>query len=332
MAFRDFSLYSTIADFAALAPRISGTISAISSSTIIFLIFRSQPRLSTIYHRIMFGMSFADIMASTAMSLTTLPMPRNDDPVWNRKDYGSYNGETFWSDQTKIGNEQTCTVQGFFFSTGISIMFAYNGMLCFYYACAIAFRMHEKDIRKKVEPFLHGVPLVLGLCPAIPAFMYHFYTPITNDAWCTMRVKHVDTAPVSMFIFRYLPASIGGLVVLIVISLCLVIWRVRKNGKLLKEMVDHNDIQVEERVTAAHQNTKLIIFQSLAYIGALLVTLAFPLVRIMMGVDGYWNFTDKEAAVYVLMGKFMVVLVPLQGFFNLIIFLWHKGKGNRAKT
>jgi len=280
----------------------------------------------------MFGMSFADIMASTAMSLTTLPMPRNDDPVWNRKGYGSYNGETFWSDQTKIGNEQTCAVQGFFFSTGISIMFAYNGMLCFYYACAIAFRMHEKDIRKKVEPFLHGVPLVLGLCPAIPAFMYHFYTPITNDAWCTMRVKHVDTAPVSMFIFRYLPASIGGLVVLIVISLCLVIWRVRKNGKLLKEMVDHNDIQVEERVTAAHQNTKLIIFQSLAYIGALLVTLAFPLVRIMMGVDGYWNFTDKEAAVYVLMGKFMVVLVPLQGFFNLIIFLWHKGKGNRAKT
>jgi len=116
----DRSLYSTIADFAAVPPSISGTVSAISSSTIIFLFLRSQPRLSTIYHtRIMFDMSFADIMASTAMALSTLPMPRNDDPVWNRSaEYGSYNGKIFWSDQIKVGKEQTCAVQGFFYSTG----------------------------------------------------------------------------------------------------------------------------------------------------------------------------------------------------------------------
>ena len=320
----DRSLSTTIADFAAVAPRISGTISVISSSTIIFLIFRSQPRLSTIYHRIMFGMSFADIMASTAMALTTLPMPRNDDP-------GSYGGKVSWSDQIKLGNEHTCAAQGFLYTTGISIMFTYNGMLCLYYACAIAFRMNEKDIRKKVEPVLHGVPLVLGLGPAIPAFMYHFYTPITNEAWCTLLAKNISKRPVLIFYFRYqLSASIGGLLVLIVVSLCLVIWRARKNGKLLKEMVDNNDIQVEERVTAAHQSTKLIIFQSLAYIGALLLTLVFPLVRNMMyrSVGGLEKFTDKDAALYALLGKFMVVFIPLQGFFNFIIFLWHKGKGN----
>jgi len=274
-------------------------------------------------------MSFADIMASTAMALTTLPMPRNDDPVWNRQ---PYNGNVFWSDQTKLGNEHTCAAQGFFYTTGISIMFAYNGMLCVYYACAIAFRMNEKDIRKKVEPVLHGVPLVLGLGHAIPAFMYHFYTPITNEAWCTLMAKNIGERPVLTFYFRYqVSAAIGGLLVVIVVSLCLVIWRVRKNGKLLKKLVDNSDIQVEERVTAAHQSTKLIIFQSLAYIGALLLTLVFPFARNMMYRDAghLKQFTDKDAALYALLGKFMVVFIPLQGFFNLIIFLWHKGKGNR---
>ena len=321
----DRSLSNTIADFAAVTPRISGTISAISSSTIIFLIFRSQPRLSTIYHRIMFGMSIADIMGSTAMALTTLPMPRNDDPFWNNKKYGSY-----WSDQTKLGNENTCAAQGFFYATGVIIMFTYNGVLCVYYACAIAFRMNEKDIRKKVEPVLHGVPLLLGLSPVIPAFMYHFYVPITNEAWCTLMPQKIES-PVLTFYFRYqLPASIGGLLVVIVISLCLVIWRVRKTGKLLKKLNDNSDIQVEERVTAAHQNTKLIISQSLAYIGALLLTLVFPLVRNMMyrSVGSLKQFTDEDAALYALLGKFMVVFMPLQGFFNLIIFLWHKGKSN----
>jgi hypothetical protein len=192
--------------------------------------------------------------------------------------------------------------------------------------------MHEKDIRKKVEPVLHGVPLVLGLGPAIPAFMYHFYVPITNEAWCTLRAYHKSgRSHALMFYFRYqLSASIGGLLVLIVVSLCLVIWRVRKNGKLLKKMVDNNDIQVDERVMAAHQNTKLIIFQSLAYVGALLLTLVFPFARNMMyrSAGGLEKFTDKDAALYTLLGKFMVVFIPLQGFFNLIIFLWHKGKGN----
>jgi hypothetical protein len=191
--------------------------------------------------------------------------------------------------------------------------------------------MNEKDIRKKVEPVLHGVPLLLGLGHVIPAFMYHFYTPIENEAWCTLKLRRISKRPVLAFYSRYqLSASIGGLLVVIVVSLYLVIWRVRKNGKVLKKLIDNSDIQVEERVSAAHQNTKLIIFQSLAYVGALLLTLVFPLVRNMMyrSVGGLKQFTDEDAALYALLGKFMVVFMPLQGFFNLIIFLWHKGKSN----
>lgn len=95
------------------------------------------------------------------------------------------------------------------------------------------------------------------------------------------------------------------------------------------------DNDIHERVKIAHINTKLMIAQSLAYIGALLLTLVFPLVRSIMydvnrGGDFHPRFSDKAAANYILMGKLMFVILPLQGFFNLIIFLWHKGKNKRC--
>ena len=111
----------------------------------------------------MLGMSVADIMASTAMALTTLPMPGNDDPYWAETFLIAEGdpdglGTVYWRDQTKLGTRQTCAAQGFFVATGIIIMFSYNGTLCVYYACAIALRMKEANIRKKIEPVIHGLP------------------------------------------------------------------------------------------------------------------------------------------------------------------------------
>ena len=128
----------------------------------------------------MFCMSVADVMASTAMALTTLPMPRNDDSYWAETQ------RVYWRDQTKLGTRETCAAQGFFFTTGMITMFSYNGTLCVYYACAIALRMKEAKIRKKIEPFIHGLPLLIGLAPVIPSFVYGFYNPTVNDSWCTL--------------------------------------------------------------------------------------------------------------------------------------------------
>ena len=96
-------------DFAAIVPRITGSMSVISSSLIITIILRSTRKLSTVYHRIMFGMSCADILGSIAMSLTTLPMPSEDVP-------------STWAG-TRLGNVYTCTAQGFLFILGIFCMF-----------------------------------------------------------------------------------------------------------------------------------------------------------------------------------------------------------------
>ena len=301
-------------NFAAKVPRITGSLSAVSSSLIIYLIYRSKPKLSTIYHRIMFCMSIADVMASTAMALTTLPMPKNDDSYWATTGWGE---RVYWRDQTKLGTRQTCAAQGFFFSTGITIMFSYNGMLCVYYACAIAFRMKDAQIRKKIEPFIHGFPLLTGLAPAIPSFVYGFYNPNGEESWCTLypfQVKWRRLFALSMLV------NMGGLFVMILICFTLIIWRVIQNGRQLSQADSRGDIQIDERFKAAHRNTRLIILQSLAYTGALLLTLIFPVVRNMLTSLG--NFHPLMIGV----SKLLLTFVPLQGFFNFTIFLWHKGK------
>jgi len=307
-------------DFAALVPRITGSISFVSSVILIFLIYRSHTKLSTIYHRIMFGMSVGDLMSSAAMALTTLPMPRNgdDEYTWDQDQIG-------WIHQTKLGNEQTCEAQAFFFSSGIQIMFAYNGSLCVYYACAIAFGMHEKDIKKKVEPFLHIVPLAMGLISVIPALVYDLYGPYSNEAWCTFNQSRTEG---STNLNRLLDVSflviICSLFVVIFGSFAIIIWRVRKNGKCLAANVGKNEDDstrhIDERINAAHRNTKLILLQSAAYVSAFLLSLSFPLIRNLMGVE------QQHSHPYMVAGKLMLVFMPLQGFFNFVIFLWHKGK------
>ena len=117
-------------DFNFLAPTIVSSLSALSSAAILFLILRSETHLSSIYHRIMFGMSLADILSSIAFALTTLPMPE------------AQGGEiAHWP---RIGNEFTCSLQGAIWCFGTFTTFPYNGCLCVYYACVIAIQMKGK--------------------------------------------------------------------------------------------------------------------------------------------------------------------------------------------
>ena len=90
--------------YMAIVPRLTGTLSAISSLTIIYLIVRSNNRLSTIYHRILFFMSVSDVISSIGMALTTIPMPTE---MPQEKELGFY-----WPGN-RYGNEGTCSAQGF---------------------------------------------------------------------------------------------------------------------------------------------------------------------------------------------------------------------------
>ena len=164
----------TTSSYGVLMPRFTGFTSVICSLLIIYLILRSPTRLSSSYHRIMFGMSIFDVLTSTAMGLTTLPMPR-DDPVVNS--YG-FQG-------TRLGNFATCTAQGFICVFGIYAANGYNFILLAYYFFAIGLLLEKRLIQRFIEPLLHLLALSISLAAAMVLLVAENYNPSIQNPWCT---------------------------------------------------------------------------------------------------------------------------------------------------
>lgn len=129
---------------------IGAIISAIFSFLTIVIISRSQMKLASIYHRIMFMMSLMDVANSLAISVTTLPMP--SDRIY------PFSGSS-------IGTVVTCEMQGFAHILGTGGSFFYYCGLCFFYLCIIHIRMQDKSLKRCIEPLIHffGFLIPLGM-------------------------------------------------------------------------------------------------------------------------------------------------------------------------
>ncbi len=372
----DLPFTSMTDDFAAIAPRFTGSISALASLLIIFIIARSRVKLSTIYHRIMFVMSCAGIMSSVAMALTTLPMPRSEKYKYNNGQ-GQYQYQDQDQDQdqndqgrtgTMLGNMGTCSAQGFFLIFGIICMTLYNSSLCTYYACAIAFGMRERNIQKYVEPFLHIVPLVCAFVAAFVPLPLKKYGTLWNIAWC------VPTNDTGYFLrgsdAKYTGLVSGLILFQIVVCLSLIIWRVITQQRMMNSISmavwsnsndqrgdgdnhghnasrensygdgddgggggggggsssnsdeprtinedEMNILTMNIKIRESRKKTKAVIIQALAYILSSFTSLSPLFLRATLydrGIDPMW------------LARTNIILLPLQGFFNAIIFVSHK--------
>ena len=152
-----------------IVARSTASVSGLSSILIIYVIFVSRNGLSTSYHRILFGMSVFDLLASSAIALTTLPMPR---------DY-ELEGGFSWTGKT-IGNNATCAAQGYFLYC-IAGAISYNAMLAVYYFHIIGI---QKEFNIKLEYALHVLVWLGGTCPAIVPLIYNDFYPNRYLPWC----------------------------------------------------------------------------------------------------------------------------------------------------
>jgi hypothetical protein len=313
--------------FIHVAPTFSGSLSAISSILIIYVILRSETRLSSIYHRIMFGMSIADVLSSTAVALSTLPMPSYM-PQEEELEYR-------WTAGTRLGNTSTCNAQGFFQTFGLVTTIHYNSMLCLYYACAVAFAMKENNIKKYVEPILHGLPIVYGLVPAVSFTVNDMYNPQMGNilpyaSWCMPSgyplncgdgdgkdacIQGFNTTKV-LIISSTITAFQSFFI--IVGSLTLVIRRVRRTEKMLQDISRNETMTNIEELMEKHINTKVVLVQALLYIAAYLIGVFPPFLRYIAE-----QYHASEMISQRLLAA-TLFLLPLQGFFNFFIFLSYK--------
>jgi hypothetical protein len=296
-------------DYAAIMPRITGGLSAVSSALIIYIILKSEVKLNSIYHRIVFGMSCLDVLGSIAMGLTTLPMPK--DPLPSDMVDFRWKG-------TRLGTVETCEAQAFLVLFGNNCMMIYNGSLILYNACVIAFQMREETILKYVEPILHFLPLAIGLAGAIFPLPLDLYNPTGWDPWCSLSLTHKDDASPEelrnlISLDTFVTVTLSILLLHIFTCLSLIILRVAHTERILIRR-NNNIIRRNRRlhpVRLTHQNTKVVLVQAIAYIASFLLTLSFPIVRAV----------TNEGPLVIRLSFFFL---PLQGFYNALIFISHK--------
>ena len=125
--------------------RTSASISFIASALLITHILRSHQGLSTTYHRLVFGLSTADIIYASAVDLNRLMVPKE-------MDYLVPGAQ---------GTVATCTAQGFFITVAMSMSTYYNCSICFYYLAIIKFNKSDAYIAKKLERWYHIIPIIV---------------------------------------------------------------------------------------------------------------------------------------------------------------------------
>lgn len=305
---------SPYSSFEAIAPRVAGSITVLSSITIIFIILKSPQRFTTPYHRIMAGLSFYCILAGFSIGFSSLFLPSLD----NYKIL--YQWPQNW---TVIGNVRSCEFQAFGQSCGIGCAVGYIMSLCVYYVCCLTFRMSKDTIVKRVEWLFHLIPNLIGWSFSIwqlyekmmnphidlPLCFSEVYPPsckATDLQECERGSNRVAKTTSDLGV-AFLFCAIG----VIFLSLSAVCTTLITRSCKPIERSDHN-LAAEEEYS---QICKIGVMHCLLYLASSVISI-LPLV---FNSDRYSHILDNWTR------KVLVLLVsPLIGFYNLLVFIWGK--------
>jgi len=126
------------------------------------MIFRSKDRLTSVYHRLVLGMSIGDIIWSLAGSTFQVMAP-------------SEMNYMIWSAQ---GNQATCDALGFMVSISATTGILYSCSINIHCLASVKYNMSEEYLASRLEKFLHGVPIACALVRGITLLvMKNFNAP-----------------------------------------------------------------------------------------------------------------------------------------------------------
>jgi len=146
----------------------SAVISTISSSLLIWMLARSSKRFTTTQHRILLGMSICDIIFSLSYAHFNAMAPSEISyMVWNAR-----------------GNQTSCVVNGYFSLVGLISVLLYQCSLNVYYLLVVKCGKTDRYIRKKTEPFLHGVPILVTLIFTLAHIPFRGFYNSSMDGSC----------------------------------------------------------------------------------------------------------------------------------------------------
>jgi hypothetical protein len=272
--------------------------------------------IKTTYHRIILCMSSADCFTSLAIALTTIPMPKD---------------VIYPFDMPSYGNIATCEAQGLIFIMGTGLILCMNGILNIYYLCTLRYNMTEKTFRCYLEIPLYIVSLLISITlPSTALLNQELLNPSPSFPICVSSTYPLDCSKADnpecrgdggrgAFVpWFYSTITLGFSTLMI--TMALIVHSFYRNARSLrKALKDKPSQEIDAKYKAlqyAQESSGIITRQALMYIAAFLITWVFGFVHFVLRASG----NDNKEVLSVL----TMIFQPLQGFFNLIIFAYHK--------
>ena len=280
-------------------------LSMLGSSLILTTIYRRRKRSKlTTYHRLLMGISVSDLLFSTAVMFGPLPMPEG---------LGIPGAH---------GNTRSCTAQGFFAYLGIASM-CYNQMLMLYFVMVIRYSMTDSFITRRVEPFMHLLPIVFYGGSAVLGLFFEVYNPNGSvclvapyppfcedipQIECTRGAKYGTIFGVYFVTYPFL-GWVGLIFVWLLVVSFTVVQKVYRSRRFVFE---------ESEPSPGERQMRQAIVQCLLYASWFLTISIFTTMNVLFGEIGR-EYRSEDAQFWYL--AFAVFLFPLGGFMNFAIFI-----------
>jgi len=340
-------------------------VSLASSWLLVWILHNTDDRFSTTYHRLLLGMSVADIFLSFGFCTFGAVAPSELSYfIWNAR-----------------GSLATCDAFGFLNTFGSISGVLYSCSLNLYYLAVIRYRRSDGYIKRKMEPWLHAVPTSFALIMSA-VFLVLEALNSGDDGACSAAAAVYDPPHCMGYEDGEIPEGfeipcgrgwnsrallyISGLVTLFLapiivgISLYLIYQSVSKQeqkvarygaGSLQNTTTADNNGQgcvsslisnVKSRfkrgqMGEANPNqeatySRAVMHRAVAYSGSYFITWTWAIVYIILELPGVWSasmpFQKWEVAYFYLWSIFQ----PLQGLWTFLIFLHPKVVGKRRSS
>lgn len=270
----------------------------------------------------MASMSIFDFIASICFALVTIPMPK--DNIYN------FAGPM-------LGNYQTCQAQGFSVVLGSGGGGALYMCLSWYFVCKITLKMKANTIERVLEPIMYLYAIFVAFFFPSYFLSKDLLGPDPHSAYCTLTdykdvdcdkdhscwLRHWNVYKDTLDVIAIWVSISFGLISIAMLVILGTIFKhskdvkiaVAKNEQIQKDPLEETDSIVDdnranEEIIADLRYSRAAMIQALMYILAYTLTWLFQL----LGYNGMSYNKDIGAA----------VLFPLQGFWNVIIFVFDK--------
>lgn len=290
MTHQDGVSYSTEAILLAVVPKVPALFSMLGSSLIMAYIYRRRHKRGKAilsYHRIMFAMSAADLVASLGFFLGTFPIPHDT--------VGSF-GPIYGA----VGNDVSCRVMGTYNQLQV-LSPLYNGILAIYYLLVVKFRWNELAFQS-VENYLHGGAILFAVTTAILGGALDVYGSVDWLCWVTSP-HHPEWVSLYRWLFLFAPVWICWILVTGVMITLFVTMRTIENRSMKYSFSSLSNREMSQEIAV----------QGMLYVVCFYVTWLFPSVQRVL------ELANVKSTFWLQMLD--TSLLPLQGIFNVMVYV-----------